>query len=205
MEDLNQNHGLVLYRKKLPKAVGTLTIKGLHDYALLFVDGEPLGELRRGVQSTLDLNIDRPHTLDILVSSLGRVNFGAKIVCDLKGIVGCVMLNETELEGWEIASFPLDRPQKLTTADQQLQAPAFYKGSFDLKGIGDTFLDMRGWGFGFVWVNGHNLGRFWHIGPQQTLYLPGAWLKLGQNEVVVLDLLHREDRSVSGLKNPIWS
>jgi beta-galactosidase len=46
---------------------------------------------------------------------------------------------------------------------------------------------MRPWGKGFVWVNGHNLGRFWKIGPQQTLFLPGVWLKKGKNEVVVFD------------------
>jgi beta-galactosidase len=44
-------------------------------------------------------------------------------------------------------------------------APAFYRGNLDLETVGDSFLDLRGWGKGNVWVNGHNLGRYWHIGP----------------------------------------
>ena len=55
--------------------------------------------------------------------------------------------------------------------------PAYYKATFKLDETGDTFLDMSTWGKGMVWVNGHAIGRFWEIGPQQTLYMPGCWLK----------------------------
>jgi beta-galactosidase len=47
---------------------------------------------------------------------------------------------------------------------------------------------MRAYGKGQVWVNGHALGRYWRVGPQGGLYLPGAWLHPGGNEVVLLDL-----------------
>ena len=53
----------------------------------------------------------------------------------------------------------------------------------------DTFINMEAFGKGQVYVNGRALGRFWQIGPQQTLYLPGCWLKKGKNEVIVLALL----------------
>jgi len=66
-------------------------------------------------------------------------------------------------------------------------------------------LDMRGWGKGCVWVNGHNLGRYWSIGPQRCLFLPAVWLKRGSNEVVVLDLDPRGRRKLAGLKAPLWS
>jgi beta-galactosidase len=69
--------------------------------------------------------------------------------------------------------------------------------------LGDTFLDLRSWGKGVVWVNGHCLGRFWNIGPTQTAYLPGCWLKAGRNEVVILDLLGPEKPVVAGLAQPI--
>ena len=68
---------------------------------------------------------------------------------------------------------------------------------------GDTFLDMSTWGKGMVWVNGHAMGRFWKIGPQQTLFMPGCWLKKGKNEIVVLDLLGPEETKIAGLKQPI--
>ncbi len=68
---------------------------------------------------------------------------------------------------------------------------------------GDTFLDLRSWGKGVVWVNGHCLGRFWNIGPTQTAYLPGCWLHAGKNEIVILDLLGPEKPVIAGLDHPI--
>ena len=79
-----------------------------------------------------------------------------------------------------------------------------YHGTFTIRSTGDTFLDMRGWSNGIVFVNGINLGRYWNVGPQQTLYLPGAWLRRGRNEIVVFDLEGRGKSAViSGLTTPI--
>ncbi len=78
-----------------------------------------------------------------------------------------------------------------------------HRGTFELSQLGDTFLDMRGWGKGIVFVNGHNLGRYWYIGPQQTLYLPGVWLKKGRNEIVVFEQLKDGVHSLAGIKSPI--
>jgi beta-galactosidase len=72
-----------------------------------------------------------------------------------------------------------------------------------LQALGDTFLDMRPWGKGCVWVNGHNLGRYWNIGPQQTMYVPRPWLKPGANEILILDLLGPADPVIAALENPI--
>ena len=85
-----------------------------------------------------------------------------------------------------------------------LSPPTFYRGTFTVDSIGDTWLDLGGWGKGVVWVNGHNLGRFWNIGPQRTLYLPGPWLRRGANEIVVLDLMPEEVQSVEGVGGPIY-
>jgi beta-galactosidase len=69
--------------------------------------------------------------------------------------------------------------------------------------VADTYLDMRGWGKGVVWVNGHNLGRYWNVGPQQTIYVPVEWLKPTKNEVVVLELLKPEVKELKGLEKPV--
>ena len=76
----------------------------------------------------------------------------------------------------------------------------FFRGSFALTELGDTFLDMRKWGKGHVWVNGHHLGRFWNIGPQQSLYVPVGWLKKGRNSIVILDLENKGTRTISSSK-----
>jgi beta-galactosidase len=81
--------------------------------------------------------------------------------------------------------------------------PAFWRGTVTVDKPGDTFLDLRTWGKGVVWVNGHCLGRFWDIGPSQTAYVPGPWLKAGKNEFVFLDLLGPENPVIAGLPQPI--
>jgi beta-galactosidase len=82
-------------------------------------------------------------------------------------------------------------------------APAYFHARFTLATAGDTFLDTRSLGKGVAFINGHNLGRFWSVGPQQTLYVPGPWLHKGTNEIVVFDLLPQAHESVEGLDHPI--
>jgi beta-galactosidase len=83
-------------------------------------------------------------------------------------------------------------------------APSFYRGYFTLTTTGDTFLDIRKLGKGALWINGHPIGRFWNIGPQQTLYVPGPWLHKGDNEIVIFDLNpSAAPPIVSGLATPI--
>jgi beta-galactosidase len=71
--------------------------------------------------------------------------------------------------------------------------------------VGDTFLEFRNLGHGVLWVNGHNLGRYWNIGPQQTLYCPGVWLKKGKNEIIALECLESEKMEMQGLKTPVMN
>ena len=97
----------------------------------------------------------------------------------------------------------------LSSVDAQLAAhppvlePHFFRAHFTVATTGDTFLDTHSLGKGAVWINGHNLGRFWNTGPQQTLYVPGPWLKTGENEIVVFDMLPTAHESVDGLDHPI--
>jgi len=78
----------------------------------------------------------------------------------------------------------------------------YYRGYFNLSKVGDTFLNFETWGKGQVYVNGHAMGRIWSIGPQQTLYVPGCWLKKGKNEVIVLDVVGPRERVVWGQAEP---
>ena len=80
--------------------------------------------------------------------------------------------------------------------------PGYYRGYFTVNKLGDTFLNFETWGKGQVWVNGHAMGRFWCIGPQQTLYVPGCWLKKGKNEVIVLDVVGPKEAAVWGQDKP---
>jgi beta-galactosidase len=87
-------------------------------------------------------------------------------------------------------------------SDELIFGRGYYRGYFDLKKVGDTFLNFETWGKGQVWVNGHAMGRIWSIGPQQTLYVPGCWLKKGKNEVIVLDIVGPTEKVVWGQAEP---
>ena len=78
----------------------------------------------------------------------------------------------------------------------------YYRGYFNINKVGDTFLNFETWGKGQVYVNGHALGRIWSIGPQQTLYCPGCWLKKGKNEIIVLDVVGPKEAVVWGQAEP---
>lgn len=213
MEQFDQGWGTILYRTSLPevKEGTTLLIDEVHDWAQVYADGKLLGRLdrRRGQNSLVLPSLQKGTRLDILVEAMGRVNFDVAIH-DRKGITNKVeLLTETdkkELKNWEVYSFPVDydfAESKKYAEGKKLDAPAYYRATFELDRVGDVFLDMQTWGKGMVWVNGKAMGRFWKIGPQQTLFMPGCWLKKGKNEIIVLDLLGPEKATVSGLKKPI--
>jgi beta-galactosidase len=146
-------------------------------------------------------------TLDILIENCGRCNYGPGLRDVRKGIVGTVSLNDRKLTGWAMYGLPMtEAPAGFTPISRmksQINAPLLRRGFFTLDQTGDTFLDMRKWGKGIVFVNGKNLGRYWHIGPQQTLYLPGCWLRRGQNEIVVFEMLQDQPSHIIGIKKPI--
>jgi len=206
-EDLDQGCGYVLYRTKISGPVeATLKIKQLRDYAVVCVDGKRVAALdRRHNQDTADLKIAaKSATLDILVENGGRINYGSRLTENRKGITDSVTLGDRELTGWEMYKFPFDTVASLNFKSTPIAAaPALHRGTFTLSQTGDAFLDMRGWGKGLVFVNGHNLGRYWYIGPQQTLYLPGVWLKQGVNEIVVFEQIKDDVRALAGISEPI--
>ena len=206
MEELGQNYGFVLYRRKFDvNASGKLEAENLRDYANVYADGKAIGTIdRRLKQNSIDVNLAKGATLDLLVENMGRLNFGKTFIYDRKGIFGKVSLNGAELTNWEMYSLPLDNLKQLKFSRKKKPNGVFFRGNFTLAETGDTFFDARGWGKGHIFVNGHHLGRFWKIGPQTSLYCPASWLKKGKNEIIVLDTENRNQRTMKSLKDPIY-
>jgi beta-galactosidase len=203
MEKYGQGHGCILNRTTIPAGPGaTLEAASVHDFGFVFLNGERAGVMDRRSGNYKVRLPERTNsaTLDILVEAMGHVNFGAE-VHDLKGIHAPVKLAGEELTGWKIFNLPLDK-LKFRTA-RTSSGPAFWRVTVKIEKPGDTFLDLRSWGKGVVWVNGQCLGRFWNIGPTQTAYVPGCWLHRGENEIVIFDLLGPEQPVVAGLEKPI--
>lgn len=218
MEEFDQGWGSILYRTSLPQidAPSRLHIAGGHDYVQVFVDGKLAGVLDRCKGET-DLMLPacrKGAVLDILVEAMGRINFG-RAIKDFKGIEGEVNLTisldgndyTASLRNWQNYLFPdtyefcTSRSYRPLTAEDHV--PGYYKGSFKVQKPADTFLDFETFGKGLVYVNGHPLGRIWKIGPQQTLYCPGCWLRKGVNEIIVMDVIGPEAARSAGLDSPV--
>ncbi len=217
IEFYDQSRGCTVYRSTLPAGpAAILRAAAVHDFAWVFIDGQPVGAMdRRTSLFTVEVPARaHPARLEILTEAVGRVNFGQEIH-DRKGLRAPIELlahagdaTGVELTGWDVSALPLDSTELASlhfrsTGGLANSGPAFWRGSFSLTEAGDTFLDLRAWGKGVVWLNGHCLGRFWNIGPTQTMYCPAPWLRTGRNDVVVLDLLGPRDPTLAGLAQPI--
>ncbi len=207
MEMYDQKAGFILYRTRLiGREKGTLRITQLHDYATVFLEGEYVGSIDRSKgENTIELpasSVSNP-LLDILVEGMGRVNFG-EYMLDRKGITDHVSLGGMTLMNWDVFPLPMDSDyiQDLAfESDPHTRAGLFFKGSFHLDTTGDTYMDVSEWEKGVIWVNGHNLGRYWKAGPQKRLYCPAPWFKKGTNEIVVFDLHRVEPGTIKGVKS----
>ena len=223
MEEYDQGFGSILYRTTLPelKQPALLTVNEAHDYAQIFVDGKYIGKLdRRNGEKQLTLPACAKGTrLDILVEAMGRINFG-RAIKDFKGITGSVELTvdmngypfTCDLKNWEVFNIEDTyetyknmkyQPIQSLTDDKGQRIPGCYRATFNVKKPSDTFLNFETWGKGLVYVNGHGMGRIWEIGPQQTLSVPGCWLKKGENEIIVFDIVGPKEAKSEGLREPI--
>ena len=226
-EEMDLGWGMTYYVTALPEIPmqSTLTLEA-HDYAQVFIDDVYIGKIDR-VKNEKSLTlppVKKGQKLAILVEAMGRINFG-RAIKDFKGIVGDVVINAEAdeygneaawtLKKWTMTPISDDYNKAVKAFDaNKIERPlsdgfakrengrGYYRGYFDLKKVGDTFLNFETWGKGQVYVNGHAMGRIWSIGPQQTLYVPGCWLKKGKNEVIVLDVVGPKETVVWGQAEP---
>ena len=221
-EEVDMGWGMMMYSTALPEIpVKSLLTAEVHDFAQVFIDGKYIGKIDRvkNEKSLLLPPVRKNAQIDILVEGMGRINFG-RAIKDYKGIVGQVTLS-AEIDNNEVVWTPriwnnvmipdsyenavtalgYERINRENPTDLDTKR-GYYRGYFTLQKVGDTFLNFETWGKGQVYVNGHAMGRFWSIGPQQTLYVPGCWLKKGKNEVIVLDIVGPREPVVWGQAEP---
>ncbi|TVY84564.1 Beta-galactosidase [Lachnellula suecica] len=224
MEELGQAYGLTLYEHKVEEDLEGLLLPGdrARDRVLVYVNGKKIG----AVDSTyiypqnLTLTVSSGDKLQLLVENLGRVDYYSppshtynSLLDPYKGILTNVTIGDTILSGWDMYSLPLEKlpipAENITKED----SPIYYSGYFHVQGRKgndtrhlDTFINIPNGVKGIVWVNGFMLGRYWIIGPQQSMYLPGTVLKPGvMNEIVVLELEPTNSTMIAqGQAERIW-
>jgi len=221
-EEMDMGWGMILYTTNLPEIpVQSVLTAEIHDFGQVFINGDYIGKIDR-VKNEKSITlppVKKGQKLNILVEGMGRINFG-RAIKDYKGIIGDVTLT-ADVDNNEVTWKPqlwshLAIDDSYETAVETLKLVqntninkptekskrGYYRGYFNLSKVGDTFLNFETWGKGQVWVNGHAMGRIWSIGPQQTLYVPGCWLKKGKNEIIVLDIVGPKEAVVWGQAEP---
>lgn len=223
-EEIDQYSGLVLYETPLPSMdldPALLQVEELRDRAHVFIDQQLVGTLSREARIyALPLSKGWGNTLQLLVENQGRINYDR--ANDTKGIFGQITLQlhnggALPIENWTTTGYPLEEyavkawlkeretASKASSAPNQRllrSGPIVYTGNFEVQEVGDTYLNLAGWGKGVAYVNGFNLGRYWPLaGPQITLYVPNELLTVGQNSLVLIEY-QRANKTVSGTELP---
>ena len=199
MEELDQDYGFILYKTTIKGKLEALklNLQEVRDRALVYLNGEYQGVIDRNNKQEILLSADGPEsTLEILVENMARINYGP-LLKDPKGITEGVRIGNQFLFNWDIYTIPLKDIENIKYGNgNKEEYPTFYKGSFEVKEVGNTYLDFEGWEKGVVFINGFNLGRYWKAGPQKRLYLPAPLLKEGTNEIVVFEL-HKDNKKMT--------
>lgn len=204
MEYFGQNFGMIYYETILSGKydLSPVKIKGVHDFAYIYFDSKLKKRIFRtaftgkakNLKSLLPWNnnenllmsaLDGERKIGVLVDTMGRVNYGEKMI-DRKGITDIYIGNQRQME-YDVYTIPLDNLENLEYGKDKNDVPLFLKGSFKTNSNADCFVHLDGFTKGYVWINGFNLGRYWNVGPQKSLYIPGALLK-NKNEIIILEM-----------------
>lgn len=185
-EDLDQAYGFVLYQTTTEKN-GSFKIQDPHDYAIILSNKKVVDSYLRFTGKPVEVEAG---DIDVLIENCGRVNFGWNFI-DRKGPNENATLNNEVVKNWKMTSIPLDNVKNIVFNKKEgelpVHIPAFYKGTFEVDEVADTFLDPTGFKKGVVFINGFNIGRYWVKKPQLTLYVPQDILVKGTNEIIIFE------------------
>lgn len=193
MNEMGVDFGYMLYEASISVDAedNRLEIEHVRDFAMVYVDGNPVGRLTGENRELVFRTSSGVHMLQLYVENIGRVTYGPEILDNSKGLFGTALLNGVPVENWkmimlEVRDCPVDN---LTFgACVNYTVPGFYGGTFHLDVLRDTYLDMSGWTMGEVWVNGQYVGSYWSENTERSISVPTSVLKEGGNRVVIFEL-----------------
>ncbi len=189
MEYYNQGYGYIAYCTTLGRDYNdvTLSFESLGDRAQIYINKELVGIVYINDSLECKITAKKGDTLTVLCENMGRANFGSKMMRK-KGIAGRCLIDNKIHFNWDVYTLPMDNLEKVQYKNSLPEEKSlFLKGKFTCDEKCDTFLKLSNFTKGFVLINGFNIGRYWEIGPQQTLYVPSSLLNVGENEIVIFE------------------
>ena len=189
MEKYGNGYGFIAYRTVLNRDYEdvVLSFERIGDRAQIYINDNLVDILYINDRLETKLSAKAGDVLTVLCENMGRCNFGPKMMYK-KGIAGRCLLDKRIHFNWDVYTLPMNNLDKLTFDGKSFnEKSAFYRGYFNIENPKDTFLKLDNFTKGFVVINGFNIGRYWEIGPQQTLYVPACLLKDGENEIIVFE------------------
>ncbi len=189
MEKYGQGYGYIAYRTRLNRDYDDvpLSFESLGDRAQIYINSELIGIVYINNSLEIDITAKKGDTLTVLCENMGRANFGPKMMRK-KGIAGRCLLDGKIHFNWDVYPLWMNNLENVEySSEMPKEKSVFLKGKFNIDEPCDTFIKLDNFTKGFVTVNGFNLGRYWEIGPQQTLYLPASLLNKGENEIVLFE------------------
>jgi beta-galactosidase len=208
-EAMGQNQGMAIYRTVLPAGdSASLSFEKVADYAQVWLGGRRIATIdrRKKLESVCVPARTRETVLEIVVEAMGHINFGKGMRYDRKGIVGDVWLGGMKLSRWTVSLKPLTEESVVNAkrGTRDAFSGGHYRATVTMENPADTFIDMSKWVKGTVYVNGRNIGRYWNIGPQLSLYCPAPFLKKGENTIDIIDLEVVDPKPVRGLSKALY-
>lgn len=195
------NQGIVVYEIELPADSHIFQIV-VHDIGLIFIDDAFAASMDRQANKTHTFSFEctTKVKLQIMVEAMGHINFDTGMNTDRKGLIQFTRVKGSgDLNNWAMYKLPLTYSSIQSAKGYKLNSrPLLGRYNFDLEQVGDTFFNMQNYSKGYLWINGRNLGRFWHKGPQYKLFCPGVWLKPKGNELIVMELNATSLKPITG-------
>ncbi|MEE1322081.1 MAG: beta-galactosidase family protein [Acutalibacteraceae bacterium] len=189
MEKYGQGYGFIAYTTTLNRDYNdvTLSFESLGDRAQIYINKSLVGIVYINDSLEIKISAKAGDVLTVLCENMGRANFGSKMMRK-KGIAGRCLIDKKIHFGWSVYPLPMDNLCNISYGDELPEEKSvFLKGVFTVDKVCDTFLKLDNFTKGFVVINGFNIGRYWEIGPQRTLYVPASLLKEGENEIVIFE------------------
>ena len=191
--------------------IKTYSLDGVSGLGFLLIDDKEIEVLN---YKAYELNVTdsmfaptTQHKVDIFVENDGRAKYiGSKnTVTGLtntghKGFNGNMLIDDKQVSNFK--TYPMEFKQKFVESLKKLKGrpfgkvncPSLYRAELHISDKPrDTFLRLDNWKKGNVFVNGFNIGRYYDIGPQKTLYIPAPLLKTGINYIYVFELHSASD------------